>query len=59
MTLTSGRLNLRGLPSTDAPVITQIPNGAEIQILGEYNGWYSAEYQGLYGFVLSAFVRLV
>ena len=58
VTLTSGRLNLRGLPSTDAPVITQIPNGAEIQILGEYNGWYSAEYQGLYGFVSSAFVRL-
>ena len=58
VTLRSGRLNLRGLPSTDAPVITQIPNGAEIQILGEYDGWYSAEYGGLYGFVSSAFVRL-
>ena len=58
VTLRSGRLNLRGLPSTDAPVITQIPNGAEIQILGEYDGWYSVEYGGLYGFVSSAFVRL-
>ncbi len=55
--LDSGVLNLRGLPGTEAPVITQIPNGASIRILGSYNGWYSAEYDGLYGFAASQFIR--
>ncbi|MFQ8765598.1 MAG: SH3 domain-containing protein [Oscillospiraceae bacterium] len=34
-------LNLRGLPSTDGAVLTQMPNGASVRILAEYNDWYS------------------
>ncbi len=58
VSLSSGALNLRGLPSTDANIFAQIPNGASLQVLGEYNGWYSVEYNGLYGFVSSEYVQL-
>lgn len=57
VTLDSGSLNLRDLPSTDAPVLAQLPNGTALQILGEYNGWYSVQANGLYGFVSATFVR--
>ena len=48
--LHDGALNLRGLPSTDGPVLAQMQNGAQVRILAEYNDWYSIFYDGLYGF---------
>ncbi len=48
--LHDGALNLRGLPSTEGPVLAQMQNGAQVRILAEYNGWYSIFYDGLYGF---------
>lgn len=57
VTLTSGRLNLRGAPEITAPIILTIPNGAEISILGQFNGWYSAEYRDRYGWVNADYIR--
>ena len=48
--LHDGALNLRALPSTEGPVLTQMQNGAQVRILAEYNDWYSIFYDGLYGF---------
>ena len=45
-----GALNLRGLPSTEGPILAQMPNGAPVRILASYDDWYSVFYDGLYGF---------
>ena len=59
VTLSSGSLNLRALPTTEAQVLTQIPNGASVRVLGTFDTWYSAEYDGLYGFVASRYITLL
>ena len=51
-------LNLRGLPSTDGAVLTQMPNGASVRILAEYNDWYSIFYDGLYGFAERQYIAV-
>lgn len=51
VTTEGGNLNLRGGPSTSAPVIQKIPNHATVEVLGEYSGWYVVRYQSLVGYV--------
>ena len=58
VSLDSGALNLRAYPTLDAEDLRSIPNGERITVWGQYNGWYTAEYDGLFGFVRSEFVRL-
>ena len=59
VTLSSGSLNLRALPTTEAQILTQIPNGASVRILGTFDTWYSAEYDGLYGFAASRYLTIL
>lgn len=54
--LTSGSLNLRSLPAVDSPIYLTIPNGAEVEIYGSYDGWYTVEYNGVYGFARAQFI---
>lgn len=56
--LQSGSLNLRGAPSPDGRILAGIPNGAEVHILGSYNGWNSVDYDGLIGWVRSDFLSV-
>ena len=56
--LESGSLNLRGAPSISGSVLTSIPNGAAVSVLGSYNGWLSVNYDGLIGWVRSDFIAL-
>ena len=51
-----GTLSLREYPLTDAAVLTEIPNGAQVNILGAYDSWYTVEYSGLYGFAAAAYI---
>lgn len=51
-----GGVNLRYKPSYDAAVVTVIPNGATVTVVGEWNDWYVLQYQGYVGYVDSAFV---
>ncbi len=55
--LSSGSLNLRTAPSTGAGVYRQIPNGAAVEILGSYDGWYVVRYGGVVGYVASRFIE--
>ncbi len=55
----SGALNLRGAPSSGAPVIASIPNGAAVDVLNSYNGWYVVGYNNLLGYVLGEYLRFL
>ena len=59
VTLSSGTLNLRSLPTTDAAVLAQIPNGATVTILGQFDEWYTVEYDGLHGFTSSRYITVL
>ncbi|MCI9556382.1 SH3 domain-containing protein [Oscillospiraceae bacterium 50-16] len=54
-----GVLNMRARPSTEAPILIQIPDGAPITILNGSNGWYLAVYNGITGYVSGDFVTLL
>lgn len=59
ITLSSGTLNLRSLPTTDAAVLAQLPNGATVTILGQFDEWYTVEYDGLHGFASSRYITVL
>lgn len=57
VTLQSGVLNLRGAPTTDAPILAQIPNGTQLPVLADYDGWYTVDYDGTFGYVDGRYLR--
>lgn len=59
VTLSPGTLNLRSLPTTDAAVLAQLPNGATVTILGQFDEWYTVEYDGLHGFASSRYITVL
>lgn len=59
VSLTSGTLNLRSRPSRTSRVITSIPNGAVLTVVGQWQDWYVVNYRGLVGYVASQYVRLM
>ena len=59
VTLSSGTLNLRSLPTTDAAVLAHLPNGATVTILGQFDEWYTVEYDGLHGFASSRYITVL
>ena len=59
VTLSSGTLNLRSLATTDAAVLAQLPNGATVTILGQFDEWYTVEYDGLHGFASSRYITVL
>lgn len=56
VTVQSGNLNIRNLPSTDSQILTTAPNGASLTIFGESGNWYSVQYNGIVGFANTAYV---
>lgn len=59
VSLSSGTLNLRSRPSRTSRVITSIPNGAVVTVVGQWQDWYVVNYRGLVGYVASRYVRLM
>ena len=59
VTLTSGNLNLRNRPDLSARVITRIPNGASVTVVGQWRDWFVVNYQGQVGYVASRFVNII
>ena len=53
-----GTLNLRSRPTSDAPVIANMPDGAEVTIYGEWQGWYSVRWRGFTGYAAAAYITL-
>lgn len=56
--ISGGNLNIRQQPSLSAPIIGQAPNGAQLEVLGNWDGWYVVRYGTVEGYVRSEFVVL-
>ena len=56
--IAGGNLNIRARPALDAPIAGQAPDGAQLTVLGEWNGWYVVRYGTIEGFVRSEYVTL-
>ncbi|MGI6265247.1 MAG: N-acetylmuramoyl-L-alanine amidase [Acutalibacteraceae bacterium] len=54
----SGVLNIRSRPSRDAAVLTTAPNGAAMQIRGEWQSWYVVEYEDVIGYASAQYVQV-
>ncbi len=59
VSLSSGTLNLRSRPSRTSRIITSIPNGAVLTVVGQWQDWYVVNYRGLVGYVASQYVKLM
>ena len=51
-----GTLNLRSTPSSSGTVIANLPNGAEVTVYGEWNGWYVVQYGDQVGYAAAAYI---
>ncbi|MBQ3553045.1 MAG: SH3 domain-containing protein [Clostridia bacterium] len=56
--VTTGNVNLRTGPSTDYELIMTVPNGSQIVIYSEQDGWYEVEYDGERGYISGKYVRI-
>ena len=57
VSVSSGNLNLRTKPSTDAPVAAQLPNGTVVRVYGVWQGWAAVGYGDLAGYVDLRYLR--
>ena len=51
-------LNIRDYPSLSGNIIGTMPDGAQVMINGESNGWYIVNYNGTTGYSSSQFITL-
>lgn len=58
VTTQTDSLNIRNKPSTLAKVIGQAPKGASIKVLGETQGWYVVDYNGIVGYAKSEYITV-
>lgn len=57
VTTTGGSLNLREYARSGAKILLTIPNGAAITVTGRGSEWCSVYYQGIAGYVMTAYLR--
>ena len=53
-----GNLNIRNRPTTASAVIGQAPNGATLQVLGSWDGWYVVNYNGIVGYASDQYISV-
>ena len=56
--ISTGNLNIRQQPSLTAPIVGQAPDGAQLSVLGTWDGWYVVRYGTVEGYVRSEYVVL-
>ena len=54
----NSRLNLRSYPSLEGRILTQIPDGTQLVLTGETDGWYVTRYDGFTGYVSAKYISL-
>lgn len=55
---TTARLNLRSGPSTNAKIITTIPDNYTVKVIGKNNVWLKVRYNDKEGYINSKYVRV-
>jgi len=58
VTTSGGNLSLRNAPSFEGDIITRIPNGASVSILGDEGEWYFVEYNNYKGYVYKIYITV-
>ncbi len=56
---TSGNLNIRRYPNTTSQVIASAPKGAVLTVLGQWNNWYTINYNGSVGYASADYIRII
>lgn len=56
--ITSTTVRLRREPNTTSDTLMLIGEDAEVEVLGEENGWYRVEYDGVTGYISSDYVSV-
>lgn len=56
--VSSGGVNQRAFPTTNAQIYQVIPNGSQVRVYGSYDGWYSVGYNDVVGFVRQEYIVL-
>lgn len=51
-----GNLNIRSRPTTASAIVGRAPNGAKLQVLGSWDGWYVVNYNGIVGYASSSYI---
>ena len=54
--VSDGTLNLRERPSPEGRVIASLPNGADVTVYGEWEGWYVVHYGDQVGYAAAAYI---
>ena len=54
--VSDGTLNLRERPSPEGRVIASLPNGADVTVYGEGEGWYVVHYGDQVGYAAAAYI---
>ena len=49
-------LNIRSRPDYEAEVIAHAPNGAQLTVMGEWQGWYVVNYNGVIGYASAEYI---
>ncbi len=55
-TVTASALNMRSEPSTASSVVTCVPRGTVVIVLGSSDGWYKVQYQGQTGYMSADYI---
>ncbi len=55
----SGNLNIRRYPNTTSQVIASAPKGATLTVLGQWNNWYTVNYNGTVGYANADYIRII
>ena len=53
-----GVLNIRARPNSDAAILAQAPDGAELTIINRTDEWYLVNYNGTIGYVKNDYITL-
>lgn len=51
-------LNLRSFPSLNASIIARMPNGSQVNVYGEVNGWYVVKFGETIGYASADYISL-
>ena len=58
VTTAGSNLNIRSYPSFDASVLTTLPNGSLVTVLGSYEDWYVVNFQDIRGFAVKQYISI-